>query len=226
MTFSATGGTGYNCSRISRDAVLFVKRYLLAHGFGFTSDYWKNLVSLLDGEVHFLDDTGLDMSKTYIGIGHSIGFLQLNNSDVRFEALVALQGFLNFCGSTERMRKVRESAVERVRHGILEDKKASLTRFRSACGYQEPVDADIPMQRLLAELDMMKKAYTHCGVRTLVIGSREDTIVPMSLIRDNFGNLRNASMIQTDGVGHSLGYNMATFVAEKVDVFLQVQGKF
>ena len=203
-----------------------MKRYLLAHGFGFTNDYWKNLVPLLDGEVHFLDDAGLDVSKTYIGIGHSIGFLHLNNSGVRFEALVALQGFLNFCGSTERMRKVREAGVEKVRAELLRDKVASLTRFRSACGYHEPVDADIPMQRLLAELDMMTEAYRHCGVRTLVIGGKDDAIVPMSLIRDNFGNLRNVSIIQTDGVGHSLGYNMATFVAEKVDEFLQVQGKF
>ena len=73
-----------------------MKNYLLAHGFGFNNDYWKNLIPLLDGNIYFLDDPNLDGSKVYIGIGHSLGFLKLNNSEFKFDALVALQGFLNY----------------------------------------------------------------------------------------------------------------------------------
>ena len=73
-----------------------MKNYLLAHGFGFTNDYWQNLIPLLDGNISFFNDHNLDDSKTYIGLGHSLGFLKLNNSGLQFESLVALQGFLNY----------------------------------------------------------------------------------------------------------------------------------
>ena len=67
--------------------------YLLAHGFGFTNDYWQNLVPLLDGNIYFFDDLDLDKDKTYVGIGHSVGFLKLNNSGLQFDALIACRKF-------------------------------------------------------------------------------------------------------------------------------------
>ena len=110
-----------------------MKNYLLAHGFGFTNDYWQNLVPQLNGNIHFLSDPNLDKEKTYIGIGHSLGFLKLNNSGLKFEALVALQGFLNYCGSSVRMQKIREAGIAKVRDRVLTNKNESLRQFRTFC---------------------------------------------------------------------------------------------
>ena len=190
--------------------------YLLAHGFGFTNDYWQNLVPLLDGNIYFFDDLDLDKDKTYVGIGHSVGFLKLNNSGLQFDALIALQGFLNFCGSSDRMRKIREAGIAKVRNRVLINKHESLHQFRTFCGYDKKVITDIPLQTLLDELEMMGKGYAHCGVKTLVIGSADDVIVPMSIINDNFSHLSNAIILQVDYAKHALGYIKTQIVAEKI----------
>ena len=196
--------------------------YLLAHGFGFTNAYWQNLVPLLDGNIYFFDDPDLDKDKTYIGIGHSLGFLKLNNSGLQFDALIALQGFLNFCGSFERMRKIRETRIAQVRNKVIANKIESLQQFRTFCGYDKPVTTDIPLQTLLDELDMMEKSYAHCGVKTLVIGSTDDVIVPMSIINDNFLDLPNVTILQLDYGKHALGYLNSQVIADEIYEFFDI----
>ena len=196
-----------------------MKSYLLAHGFGFTNDYWRNLIPLLDGNIYFFNDSNLDKTKTYIGIGHSIGFLKLNNSKLRFEALIALQGFLNFCGSSDKMRKIREAELAKFGENVNSHKDECLRKFRELCGYGKDVEADIPLQSLLDELEMMGKSYEHCGVKTLVIGSTDDVIVPMSIINDNFAHLNNVSILQIDNGKHALGYFYPEIVVKKIYEF-------
>ena len=196
-----------------------MKNYLLSHGFGFTNEYWKNITTMLNGNIYFLDDKNLDRSKLYIGIGHSIGFLKLNNSNLNFEYLVCLQGFLDFCGKTERMKAIRKQGLEKVAMEIKSDKSGNLAKFRLACGYDQVINEDLPLSDLLEDLNMMGKAYDHCGVRTLIIGSVEDMIVPMSIIEDNFKDIHNISIIKTTDIGHSLGYNKTNLVLEKMNEF-------
>ncbi len=193
-----------------------MKNYLLAHGFGFTNDYWRKLTPLLGGEIYFFDSPDLDSSKTYIGIGHSLGFLKLNNSGLKFETLVALQGFLNYCGSSGRMRKIREIALQKMRNKIIENKNESLRQFRIFCGYDAPITTDTALQMLLSELEMMEHSYQHCGVKTLVIGSADDLIVPMSIINDNFANLNDVTILQLDSGRHALGYLYPKLIARKI----------
>lgn len=196
-----------------------MKNYLLSHGFGFTNEYWKNLIPSLDGKVYFLDNKNIDRSKSYIGIGHSIGFLKLNNSNLNFESLICLQGFLDFCGKTERMRAIRIQKLKKITNEIQVDKIGSLAKFRLACGYDQQITEDLPLNELLEDLSIMENAYKHCGVRTLVIGSIEDMIVPMSIIDDNFKDFNNISIIKTTGIGHSLGYNKIDLILEKMNEF-------
>ena len=197
-----------------------MKNYLLAHGFGFTNDYWQNLIPLLDGNISFFNDHNLDDTKTYIGLGHSLGFLKLNNSGLQFESLVALQGFLNYCGSTDRMRKIREKSLQGVRTKIIKDKNESLKQFRKFCGYDKEVLADISLSILLDELEMMGKSYEHCRVKTLVIGSADDLIVPMSIINDNFANINDVTILQVNAGRHALGYLYPELIAKKISEYL------
>lgn len=196
-----------------------MNKYLLAHGFGFDNNYWKNLIPLLKGEIYFLDDPNLDAAETYIGIGHSLGFLKLNNSNLKFKALIALQGFLNYCGSTSVLRKVREKRLEDITNNIKKDKMETLESFRLFCGYNEHLTVNFELSELLNDLDLMKHSYKHCGVKTLVIGSVDDRIVPMSIINDNFSSLPNVSIIQCDDGRHSLGYNKPEYIVEKINEF-------
>ena len=196
-----------------------MNNYLLAHGFGFTNDYWNNLIKYLDGNIYFFDDPDLDQSKTYIGIGHSLGFLKLNNSYFKFEKLISLQGFLNFCGNVHRMRKIRDIEIEKVRSDLILNKDDSLCRFRKNCGYNEMDTTNMDLDALLMEIDMMKKSYQHCGIRTLAIGSYDDVIVPMSIINDNFKNIENVSILPIEHGKHALGYIQPKLIAEKINEF-------
>ena len=196
-----------------------MKNYLLAHGFGFTNNYWNNLIKYLNGNIYFFNSKNVDKTKTYIGIGHSLGFLKLNNSDFKFEKLISLQGFLNFCGDFDRIHRIRKIAIEKVRTALMLNKNDSLCKFRKHCGYNEIDTADVELNTLLLELDMMKKNYTHCGIRTLAIGSSDDVIVPMSIISDNFKNLENVSILKIEHGKHALGYLHPLLIAEKINEF-------
>ena len=65
--------------------------YLLCSGFGFDNGYWKNLIPLLDGEYEFFDSSfEASERRDYVGIGHSLGFLKLNNSGIKFRISAAV----------------------------------------------------------------------------------------------------------------------------------------
>jgi pimeloyl-[acyl-carrier protein] methyl ester esterase len=194
--------------------------YLLCHGFGFSNEYWRNLVPLLDGEVVFFDDNP-DKNKRYIGIGHSVGFQKLNNSDFKFDCLVGLQGFINFCGNDPNAKKEREANLDHMLRVFSENAAKSLDFFYRVCKYPDPIPKNIDSDILLKDLKSMKESYRHCGCPTLIIGSRQDEIVPLSVIKDNFQNIQNANIEEINGVAHSLGFYEPEEVFRKIKIFLK-----
>jgi pimeloyl-[acyl-carrier protein] methyl ester esterase len=199
--------------------------YLLRHGWGFSNEYWRNLVPLLDGDIVFFDDDyKIDKTKRYIGIGHSVGFQKLNNSGINFDFLVGLQGFLNFCGSEPSEKKLREENIDRLGKMLVADAVQTLKTFYDACRYPDPVPENISVDDLAADLLSMKKSHAHCGRPTLIIGSDEDQIVPMSIINDNFDRMPNVVVEEINGVVHSLGFFKAKEVSEKIKDFID-EGK-
>ena len=196
--------------------------YLLCHGFGFTDDYWKNLIPFLDDKYEFWnEDIQKNSTESYVGIGHSIGFLKLNNSIIKFKALVGLQGFLNFCGIDPKQKIVRIKNLDRMMEACAKDSQKFLRFFYKVCGYPERVPHENSSEKLIADLKMMKLSYPHCGVPTLIIGSHEDKIVEPSILEDDFGKDRMIKVDYIDGVLHNLGYSMPKETFEMIKNFLK-----
>jgi pimeloyl-[acyl-carrier protein] methyl ester esterase len=196
--------------------------YLLWHGFGFSNEYWRNLIPLLDGEVVFSNDN-LDLNKRYVGIGHSIGFQKLNNSGLKFDCLIGLQGFINFCGSVQSVRNKRTTEIDHMLQMFAKDASQSLEFFYRVCKYPDPISKNIELDILMEDLKSMKESYAHCGCPTLIIGSEQDEIVPLSLIEDNFQNVPNVTVEEINGVSHSLGFYEPEKVFQKIKNFLEKQ---
>lgn len=193
-------------------------KYILCHGFGFSEQYWKNLIPLLDGEVIFFRE-GLQFkdNEDYIGIGHSNGFTKLNNSGINFKYLIGLQGFLNFCGGNPKMQLVRKSNLDKMIKNFKINTTEALKEFYKICGCHElEIPETVDQEYLINELELMKKSYLHCGVKTTIIGSSEDRIVPISLIEDNFINIEGVKIMCIDGIGHSLGFHNSEIVLKTI----------
>jgi pimeloyl-[acyl-carrier protein] methyl ester esterase len=196
--------------------------YLLCHGFGFSNEYWRNLIPLLDGDIVFFNDNdSLDRNRRYVGIGHSIGFQKLNNSGLEFDCLIGLQGFINFCGSNPSMKNEREANLDHMLRIFTEDAAKGLEFFYRVCKYPGPIPKNIDANILTEDLRSMKESYRHCGCSTLIIGSEQDEIVPLSVIKDNFQNVRNVTVEEISGVPHSLGFHEPEKVFRKIKFFLK-----
>lgn len=193
--------------------------YLLCRGFGFTNDYWENLIPLLDDKFDFFADGFVpNPNEKYVGIGHSIGFLKLNNSGIKFKALIGLQGFLNFCGTASPKKEILQENLNRIIELFSKNPENSLKFFYKACGYEKNIPAEISQKRLISDLKMMKLSFTHCGAATLIIGSEQDTIVGKDILEDNFEHLCPLKFI--NGVNHTLGFSKPQEVYGTIKIFL------
>ncbi|MDR0968110.1 MAG: hypothetical protein LBL99_00550 [Holosporaceae bacterium] len=155
-----------------------------------------------------------------VGIGHSLGFQELNNSGIEFDFLVCLQGFIDYCGSEPKQRERRAREIDGMIKAFEIDTKKRIQEFHDYCNCDDPLPQSIVAEDLIADLLSMKKSYEYCGRPALAIGSDADDIVPMSIINDNFQRFAPLVKIeQINGVPHSLGFLKAKEVAEKIKEF-------
>lgn len=196
--------------------------YLLCHGFGFADNYWKNLEPFLDDDYEFWhEDFCPNPRRIYVGIGHSIGFLKLNNSGIKFKALIGLQGFLNFCGTDTESVNARKENLDRMIELCSQKTRDFLQFFYKACGYPEKIPEYISMEKLIADLNMMKFSYLHCGAPTLIVGSHSDKIVEPSILRNNFSCEKMVQLKYINGVPHNLGYSKPKETFDVIKNFLK-----
>ncbi|MDR1435066.1 MAG: hypothetical protein LBI77_01505 [Puniceicoccales bacterium] len=197
-----------------------MKNYILAHGFGFTNDYWQHLAPLLDGNIYYFGGEDIDSKREYIAVGHSLGFLKLNNATLNFSHLIGLQGFLNFCGGDNSLRKIIEPRLDEAMENFSSNPKTALKIFYEMCGYFGDVPENISRETLLFELKMMKKFYPHCGVKTLVLGTQNDAIVCDAVIGDNFSKIDGVTVkILNLEINHTLGFHSPEIVANEIEQF-------
>jgi pimeloyl-ACP methyl ester carboxylesterase len=129
---------------------------------------------------------------------------------------VGLQGFINFCGNDPRRRKIRLRNLDRIISTFKIDAAGAMKSFCDSCGYSDQIPRNPKTSYLVAELESMKKSYPYCGSPALIIGSDEDTTVPMSIIKDNFQGMKNVIIEEIKGVSHSLGFAKADEIVEKI----------
>lgn len=189
--------------------------YLLCHGFGFTHHYWDPMLPFLDDTYTFFDESFVpDPRQTYTGIGHSLGFLKLSLSDVPLNACIGLQGFINFCGiGTQRIQ--RRKNLERMIHAFSKNPQQSLRFFYNLCGFPGKISTTFTIETLIKDLKLMQQVFPLRPIPTLILGSRQDKVVPSEVLEDNFKPPVMLKFIE--GVNHTLGFSkpQETFVAIK-----------
>lgn len=197
-------------------------RYLLCHGFGFSNGYWDNLLPYLDGEYEFWRDNFIVREgQAYVGIGHSLGFLKLNNSGIKFKALIGIQSFLNFCGNDPVRRKRLQKNLDRMIMQCKRDRDRLLEFFYSLCGYTGAGYTGLNRELLIADLLLMKNRYEHCGCPTLIIGSAGDAVVENWILQDDFAGHSNIKLRYIDHDHHTLGFDRPNEVFELIKGFLR-----
>ncbi|MDR3030793.1 MAG: methyltransferase domain-containing protein [Holosporales bacterium] len=202
----------------------------MAHGLGFSDEYWENLIKKLPGEfIFYREGLLLNKNKHYVGIGHSLGFQKLNNSGIKFDLLFGLQGFLNFCGTDERLKEIRKKNLDKMIKMFQADWQNALESFYQSCDYPGNIPNNISKEDLVRDFELLKTDNKHCGAKTVIIGSYDDRIVPPILIEDNFACLNNVLIKYVDKAGHSLGFNMSEVIANIIqeEIFkFQISGNF
>lgn len=199
-------------------------RCLLCSGFCFGNDYWENLSHLLDMECEFFDPAKkYDDDKEIVGIGHSIGFQKLNNSGIKFKALIGLQGFLNFCGDDPILNKKLSANLDKMKALFSRNAEKARVSFLQLCGYEKPGGECASLEILLQDLESMKSKYNHCGCKSLVIGTNDDPIILPQILHDNFSDRSDVSLKIMQGKHHVLGWKDAEHVAHMIHEFLNVK---
>lgn len=201
-------------------------KYLLCHGFGFSAEFWQNLIPLLDADYEFFDEKEasqyliFDTKISYIGIGHSIGFQKLNNSGIIFKALVGLQGFLNFCGNKPVQRSFLKKNLTKMIASFSKNKTKSLRFFHQLCGTNLSFPTNFPLECLLKDLHSLGQSYEHCKCPTLIIATDKDPVVSRDIIINNFQRLPQVTIDFIDANHHLLGFLQPNEVMTRIKHFL------
>lgn len=199
--------------------------FVLAHGFGFTDVYWRNLRPLLPGTCSMLGESlpPLKASDIRIGVGHSLGLIRLIRSGLSLNFLVGLQAFLNFCG-TGKERQIRLSQVNAMIRLFRKDASHALAQFYKACGCPSKQPQRIHAAALVRQLGELREGFSLPNVPTLILATCEDPIVPIHLVEENFSN-SSAKLIRLGGISHhAFGFLDASFAARLIEDELRLQG--
>lgn len=175
--------------------------FVFSHGWGFDKKIWDilgkkfpkdNCIFLDQGyfsdkELSILDDG----KTTFIGIGHSLGFIKLLELKVKFSALVAIQGFLNFLGHGQHLYCKRSLELETMKRHFEIFPFKTLQSFYTKCGIDFPNISALDKELLRKDLNQLSlKFELPKEVPLIVLASKDDVVVPPELVRDNFKNER------------------------------------
>lgn len=197
-------------------------KYIFCSGFGFGHEYWDNIIPLLDYDFCFFDQVKNESIKEEcIGIGHSLGFQKLHNSNLKFKKLIGLQGFLDFCDKKNQKRVKELSAMTKILNNPQTNIHNFLKSFYHACGYNGDIRTHFSKEELIPDMIDMQKSYVHNGTQTLIIGSPEDEIVPVEVIENNFRNLKDVTIEYIIGGKHALGHLKPELVFEKIKNWIE-----
>lgn len=211
------------------------KKFVFCHGFSCTPSFWKNMCSFFTSEecyywdlgyynnfdVHFLQP---QPSTKIIGIGHSLGLLKLVHCGMKFDLLIGINGFINFLGNNEQLRKKRQRELKVLKNSYIKDAQKAIINFIQRCGLSvEELSINLNSvykAQLLQDLDFLEKDLKRSLPPTCIIAAEDDMIVPKVLVEDNFDDLSNVKQIFLKTGGHSLGFHCAGQIKLLIDDFL------
>lgn len=208
-----------------------MSHFVFCHGFGFDIKFWNNLNKYFVYEKCTFIDLGY-FKKPYlpkqlnnekiIGIGHSIGLVKLINLYNNFECLIGLNSFVNFLGNNVELKNKRHIELMALKKQFLKNPTKALNAFYRRCGISNTIDSEteLNLDLILSDLKLLHNHIDLPKVPTLIIASDNDTIVPKSVIDDNFVLQSNVKIQMIQNCHHAVGFLKPLHVYKIIMSFL------
>lgn len=199
--------------------------YYFAPGFGFNAQYWKHLKPYFGlGNCFDLDDLHAlqqDTPVRRIGIGHSLGFLKLITSSIKFDGLIGLQAFNAFLGWDHSLHQKRTKIYRAFKHNFYKNTQETMRSFYKSSGINDNGVYHTNLMHLSDEMDVLGHGFEMASnIPTLILGSLRDEIVPEALIYDNFQDMPKTSIKFDNSCYHGMGYLNANWVFQQIQQFI------
>lgn len=211
--------------------------FIFSHGWGLTAQFWENLKPYFtDCNCVFLDHGyfgemllspllgGGAREANFIGIGHSLGLIKLLKLNIKFKALVSLQGFINFLGSQPNLREQRQLELQALKEHFSTNPEKTLRSLHKKCGIDQEDLFDftnINLEKLTQDFPFFEQIFVlPPDIPLLVLAAKNDRVVSPELINDNFLEQKQVKMVLQAKGRHGLGYQESHFIYEQIRGFL------
>ena len=205
------------------------KHFIFCHGFGFDKSCWGTLAPYFSKEQCTYLDLGYFGNKCdfvkndnvpTIGIGHSLGFSKLLNLNIKFDYLIGLNSFINFLGNESNLHQKRELELTLLKKQFKKSPTTTMNNFYQTCGLSKKIEK-INTQTAINDLNFLSQSFSipH-DIPVLIIGAKNDVIVPPEIIYDNFEKYSNVTIQILDQGKHGLGFFEAYEIREKIMNFI------
>lgn len=214
--------------------------FIFCHGFGFDSSFWNPLKAFFSKHNALLMDLGYftDTTNTtniilsearerlphinYIGIGHSLGLMKLASLNIPFTHLIGLHGFINFFGFDNTLHSVREREWMSLKKHFLRSPESTLNQFYQRVGVAFDISQKTIQRTILQQdLEVLRQSTTLPPTPTLILGAKDDKIVPPVLIEDNFASNPHVTIEILNQGQHALGFVCPELVYRYVMQFVR-----
>lgn len=187
---------------------------------GYFSDNNYNNINL---PKNILNNPNLEL----FAIGHSLGLIKLLKLNLNFKGFIGLQGFINFLGKDKQLRSKRTQELSNLIKQFNQDPINTLKRFYQFIEVKfefKPQYANLNQAKLLEDLYLltnMDNINTNImNMQGLIIGAKNDLIVPAELIFDNFAAYKNVKINILSTGEHGLGYKQPGIIYQQIFDFL------
>lgn len=204
--------------------------FIFSSGFGFTQKYWQFLAprfqedEIVYFEEHIPSSFGTDRNIEYIGIGHSLGFLKLVQSNINLKYLIGLNAFTHFLGKGHFLFKKRKREYDIFKANFQNNPRLTMQKFYKNCGsaeYEENFN-DLNIENLVKDLNLLESYIDinrNCPI--MIVNSTDDNIVPEEITRDNFAANNNLTRCLLAHGGHMLGYRNSEEIFKLIKGFIE-----
>lgn len=205
--------------------------FVFCHGWAYDPSFWDNLKSYFKNYPCIFWNLGYfapsnllipkDLTIKWIGIGHSLGFIKLLTSPMRWHKLVGLQGFVNFQGNNSSLKRKRTRDLLKLQQHFERDAAGALAFFYKSCGGKRIHNNILRKEVLLNDLKQLQSVQSLINPPPcLILGTKDDLIVTNELINDNFEQCDQVQIMMHDKGSHNLGFSEPEFVYRAISNFV------
>ncbi|MFH1066543.1 MAG: hypothetical protein V1746_01380 [bacterium] len=208
--------------------------FIFCHGWGLNANFWNHLKEHFAAHPCLFWDLGYfnepsrplpekESQTEWFGVGHSLGLIQLLQSDVPFKGLIGLQSFLNFLGNDSRLHQARARFLEKMIADFQKNPLASLKTFHAQCEIEFEIPKTMNANLLQQDFQKLKTDFSNLTpkIPCLILGSSDDPIVPPRLLEDNFKHAPHIQIALHSSGLHGLGCKETGFVLQQIQNFVE-----